>query len=367
MKVPFFDYKKFYLNDREVILSTFDEVASNGRFIMQKELDEFELAVAAYQGVKHCVGVNNATDALEILLQQFNLSSGQEVICSAHTMIATASAIRFAGATPVLADIGPDGLIDPNDVQKKITDRTAGIVVTHLNGRICEMINILKLCRENKLFLIEDAAQALGAKYRGQMAGTFGQGAAISFYPAKTLGSLGDAGCIVTDRQEVFENSFAIRDHGRNQDGEFICWGRNSRLDNVQAAILLKKFELYGAVVQHRRKLAALYDDILSDVTEVILPPSPSQDEDRFDVYQNYEIQCRSRDQLIEFLRTKEIGCLVQWSGIPLTAIPMMRKDHQCPNTDVFFERCLLIPLNHMLSLNAVEYVATTIRKFYKG
>ena len=201
--VPFFEYPRLWLDDRKNILEIIDKVASSGAFILQKELANFEENLAKYSGSNFAVGVGNATDGMEIFLQAIGIKPGDEIIISSHTMLATASAIKFAGGVPVPVDIGFDNLICTKSIEEAITSNTVGIMPTQLNGRICDMDTIIEIANKNKLFIVEDAAQALGATYKGKHSGTFGLAGSISFYPAKVLGCFGDAGGIVVNDKEL--------------------------------------------------------------------------------------------------------------------------------------------------------------------
>ena len=236
--IPFCDYKRLYLDYREDYLKIFDEVASSGGFIMQKALSDFEEELANFIGCKYAIGVANCTDGLEISWQSLGLRSGDEVICSSHTFIATASSIVMAGGVPVPVDIGDDNLIDPNAVADAVNPRTVGIMPTQLNGRTCDMEKIMEIANNNKLFVVEDAAQALGSKFKGRHSGTFGDVGAISFYPAKVMGCFGDGGAVITNNENIFNKAYQLHEQGRDPNGDLKSWGRNSRLDNIQAAIL---------------------------------------------------------------------------------------------------------------------------------
>ena len=227
-KVPFFDYPRLFLDDRDEILRTVEEVGLRGAFIMQKDLSEFEDRLAKYSGAKHSVGVANATDGLELAWLAVGLEKGDEVIISSHTMLATASAIVTAGGTPVPVEIGSDNLIDPDAISAAITSRTVGISPTQLNGRTCGMDAIMKIANDKKLVVVEDAAQALGSRFKGQHAGTFGVAGSFSFFPAKVLGCLGDGGGVVTNNSEIYEKLYQLHDHGRDTNGDIKSWGRNS-------------------------------------------------------------------------------------------------------------------------------------------
>lgn len=367
--VPFFDYPRLYADDKDRILEIVDDVGLRGAFIMQQDLAAFEKKIAAFVGTSFSVGVGNATDGLELSWLALGLKPGDEVIVSAHTMVATASAIVVAGGTPVPVDIGPDGLIDPEAVAAAIGPRTAGIMPTQLNGRVCDMEPLLALVERHGLALVEDAAQALGAKYRGRSAGTFGSAASFSFFPAKVLGCLGDGGIVVTSDEEVFRQVFMLHDHGRLPDtGEVHRWGRNSRLDNLQAAILLDKLTKYPEVIARRRQIASMYDEQLRGLEQIDLPPAPDSEPDHFDVFQNYEISVDNRDGLRDYLQGRGVGTLIQWGGKALNHFEGLGLgDSDVPNSDEFFNRCLMLPMNVFLSDDDVMYVSDCILDFYSG
>ena len=289
-KVPFFDYPRLWADDRKDFLSIIDNVSSSGGFILQKAVSDFESELASYTGSNFSVGVGNATDGMEIFLEAIGINPGDEIIISSHTMLATASAIKVAGGIPIPVDIGEDFLISTESIKDAITSNTVGIMPTQLNGRVCDMDEIISIAKKNNLFVVEDSAQALGARYKGQHAGTFGLSAAISFYPAKVLGCLGDAGGVLINDKTLYDKIYEIHDHGRGKNGEVMRWGRNSRLDNIQAAILSYKFKTYDKVIKRRRQIAQMYQERLSVLDQIKLPPAPSENSDNYDVYQNYEL-----------------------------------------------------------------------------
>jgi dTDP-4-amino-4,6-dideoxygalactose transaminase len=366
-KVPFFDYPKLWTRDREALLEVIDLTASKGSFIMQDDLLLFEEELAAYTSSDFSVGVGNATDAMEIFLQALSLKKGDEIIISSHTMLATASAIIVAGATPVPVDIGYDNLIDPDSISEAINENTVGIMPTQLNGRTCDMDKILSIANKNSLFVVEDSAQALGSKFKNKSAGTFGLASCISFFPAKVLGCLGDAGAILTSDKEIFEKAYQIHDHGRDIDGEVICWGRNSRLDNIQAAILRHQMKSYNEVISRRREIAGLYQSLLEDLEEISLPQGPDANRDHFDVYQNYELQAANRDNLKQSLSDQGIGTLIQWGGKAVHQFRNLGFNTSLPKTEKFFEECIMLPMNIFLSDEDIIYVAKKVREFYRS
>lgn len=367
-KVPFFDYPRLWLDNRDEIIEIIDNVSSSGGFIMQKALSEFEKELAAFCKSTYAVGVGNATDGMEIFLEAIGLKAGDEVIISSHTMLATASAIKVAGGVPIPVDIGDDNLIDPIAIENSITPRTVGIMPTQLNGRTCAMDPILKIANKYGLFLVEDAAQALGSKYKGKNAGTFGIASDISFFPAKVLGCFGDAGAVLVNERSLYEKIYQIHDHGRDvNDGQVKRWGRNSRLDNVQAAILNYKLKNYSKVINRRREIASIYQERLGNLEELHLPAAPNEQPDHFDVFQNYELTAARRDELKKFLAFSNIGTLVQWGGMAIHQFKNLGFNQNCPRTDKFFQKCIMLPMNIFITNDDVNYVADKVIEFYRS
>ena len=366
MKVPFFEYPRLWLDNRESLLEIIENTASTGGFIMQDALTNFEHSLAKYCQSNYAVGVANATDGMEIFLEAIGINKGDEIIISTHTMLATASAIKVNGGIPVPVDIGYDNLIDVDCIEAAITSRTTGIMPTQLNGRTCAMDPILSLAEKYGLFVVEDAAQALGSKYKDKCAGTFGLASDISFFPAKVLGCLGDAGAVLVNDKELYEKIYQIHDHGRDfYTGEVVRWGRNSRLDNIQAAILDFKLSNYPNVIERRRHIATIYNNRLNGLEELKLPVPPNQEADHFDVFQNYEIAAINRNELREHLSVNQIGTLPQWGGTAIHQFKQLGFDQHCPKADKFFEQCLMLPMNVFITDDDVHYVCDKIIGFY--
>ena len=235
--VPFFNYRHIFTSHEEDFISIFQDVGRRGAFIAQQDMRDFEQHLAAFTGTRHALGFSNATDGLHIALRAAGVGPGDEVIFCSHTMVATAAAIHFAGATPMPVECGPDHLMDPAAATAAITPRTRALMPTQLNGRTCDMDALQAIADRHGLLIVEDAAQALGSKFKGRQAGTFGIASAISFYPAKNLGCLGDGGAVLTNDDAIYRKMFLLRDHGRDETGEVVMWGLNTRLDNLQAAI----------------------------------------------------------------------------------------------------------------------------------
>ena len=351
---------------REDYLKIFDNVASSGGFIMQEEKKIFEEELAEFIGCKYAIGVANCTDGLEIGWQSIGLRSGDEVICSSHTFIATASAIVMAGGIPVPVEIGEDNLIDPEAVSDAVNSRTVGIMPTQLNGRTCNMEKIMNIASKYKLFVVEDSAQALGSRFKGKHAGTFGNVGAISFYPAKVMGCFGDGGAVITNNYDIFNRSYQLHDQGRDTNGDLKSWGRNSRLDNIQAAILSYQLKKYPEVIKRRREIAAYYDKRLSSIEQLKLPPAPVENGDHFDIYQNYEFIAQNRDELKQFLEEKGIRTLIQWSGKGVHQWEALGFNIRLPKVEYFFDNSIMIPIWHYLTDEDIEYIADNVCSFYK-
>ena len=367
INVPFFEYPRLWTDDRKDLLSIIDNVSSSGGFIMQRAVSDFETELAKYTCSNYSVGVGNATDGMEIFLEAIGINYGDEIIISSHTMLATASSIKVAGGIPVPVDIGDDNLINIKSIENAITSNTVGIMPTQLNGRICDMDSILSIASKYNLFVVEDAAQALGSKYKGQHAGTFGLASDISFFPAKVLGCLGDAGAILVNDENLYHKIYQIHDHGRDIDGEVKRWGRNSRLDNLQAAILSYKLQSYDQVILRRREVAQMYQDRLGQLDELKLPPAPNTDNFHFDVYQNYELQADRRDELKIYLGEKGIGTLIQWGGKAVHQFSQLGFNQNLPNTEKFFNRCIMLPMNNFISDSDVDYTCENVYQFYRS
>ena len=364
--IPFFNYPFLFKSKEDDFIKIFKDIGSRGAYILQKDLEDFEKKLAKYCNSKYAIGVANGTDAIWLALEAAGVGVGDEVILSSHTYIATAGAVAFVNAIPVPVECKEDWMIDPEAVEAAITPKTKAILPTQLNGRCCDMDALRAIAKKYELIIIEDAAQGLGAKFKGEFAGTMGLAGTISFYPAKTLGSFGDAGAILTNDKELYDKMRFARDHGRNDDGEFIMWGYNSRLDNLQAAILNYKLNYYDAEIHKRREIAQIYINELSGISKIKLPPGPDSDNTYFDVYQNFEIWAEGRDELRQFLSKNGIGSLIQWGGQPVHSLKKLGFNATLPFTENFFKGCFMIPMNTSLTDSEVLYVCKNIKEFYK-
>lgn len=365
--VPFFPYSALFSSQQKELTSLLQEVLGRGAFILQKDLQEFEKNLSEYLRVKHVIGLANATDALTLALRAAGIRPGDEVIISSHTFIATAAAIHFAGGVPVPVECGPDHLIDPQSVEDTITSKTRFLMPTQLNGRTCNMDPLQEIADKHHLTIIEDSAQGLGSRYKGKFAGTFGKAGVLSFYPAKILGCFGDGGALMTDDDEIARRVRLMRDHGRDESGNAVLWGVNSRLDNIQAAVLNYFFRDFEKTVARRREIARIYQDKLGSLSQIVLPPPPEKDEDHFDTFQNFEIEAERRDELRAFLKEKGIGTLIQWGGKAVHQMRGLGFRQELPATDKLFGRLLMLPMNSFLTDEDTLAVCERIQEFYRS
>lgn len=363
--IPFFPYADLFKRDEAALSEVMLDVCRRGAYILQKECRDFDANLAKFMGVKHAFGVANGTDAIIIGLKAVGIGPGDEVILPSHTYIATAASVHLVGATPVLAECGPDHMLDAADVEKRITSRTKAIMPVQINGRTCDMDALQAVADKHGLMIVEDAAQGLGSKFKGRCAGTFGKFGTISFYPAKLLGCFGDGGAIVTNDDEVAAQIAHLKDHGRNEEGRVVAWGYNSRLDNMQAAVLDYKLKSFDKDIARRRAVAARYQAGLGDLVELALPPAPDADARHFDVYQNYELEADRRDELRAYLDSRGIKTIIQWAGTPVHQFKELGFTVELPKTDKFFTRFVMLPMNVVITDEEVDYIVSTIRSFY--
>jgi len=366
-RVRFFDYPLQFRIQEAEYTGIIREVLSRGAFILGEDLERFEKNFAEFIGSRFAVGVSCCTDAMLLSLYAAGVGPGDEVISVSHTFVATIEVIRFLGAEPVLVDISGDHNMDVDLVESAVTQKTKAIIPVQLNGRVCSrMDKLVDIAEKHGLVIIEDSAQAIGAAYRGRGAGTFGLAGCFSFYPAKLLGAFGDAGAVVTDDEAFAEKIRMLRNHGRGKGTDITFWGLNCRMDNLHAAILDFKLTRLGGRIKRRREIARLYHEGLSGLDELKLPPPPVDNDEHYDVFQNYEIEAERRDTLMSYLRENGIETAIQWGGKAVHQFKTLGLDGvNLPRTEELFRRALLLPLYPELADEQVLYVVRKIREFY--
>jgi dTDP-4-amino-4,6-dideoxygalactose transaminase len=366
MNIPFVDLPRQIAPYEKELRTILDDVIFNrADFIMRQNLLDFESEFAEYTGVKHAIGVANGSDALNLCVKALGIGPGDEVITVSHTFVATVAAIAHAGAQPVLVDIADDYNMDVRNLKQAISKQTRAIMPVHLNGRICDMDAILQIAQENNLYVIEDSAQACGAVYNGNKAGSFGILSANSFYPFKILGCFGDGGMITTNNSELNYKLRCLRDNGQDREkGEILFWGWNSRLDNLQAAILSVMLKHLPDIIKRRREIAEIYDRQLA-IEGLSLPPAPVSEGKYFDVFQNYVVRTKRRDGLVQHLKKNNIGVLISWpkpthfhKNLGLTEISL-------PNTESVSREVVSLPMHPALSDKEVTYVCNVVKDFF--
>src|SRR5438132_5298912 len=322
MNVPFLDLRPQYLELKDQFDAAYRRVAESGQFILGREVESFESEFAAYCGVKHCIGVGNGLDALHLILRALDIGPGDEVLVPANTYIATWLAVSHAGATPV--PIEPNERtynIDASRIETAITEHTRAIIAVHLYGQPADMDPINEIASQYGLKVIEDAAQAHGARYKENRVGALGDVAGFSFYPGKNLGAWGDAGAVVTNDEELAAKISVLRDHGRISHYAHSDWGYNARLDALQAAVLRAKLEKLDEWNAARRKVAAHYRELLKGIEGLALPVEPEGFES---CYHLYVVRSPKRDHIREALLREKIECGIHYP-VPLHVQPACR------------------------------------------
>lgn len=310
MNVPFLDLKNLHTDMRQELRDAFERVLDSGWFILGKEVEAFEAEFASYCGVRHCVGVGNGLDALHLILKAYGIGPGHEVIVPSNTFIATWLAVSYVGATPI--PVEPDERtynIDPAGIEAAMTPRTKAIIPVHLYGYTADLDAINGVAARYGIPVIEDAAQAHGAVYKGKRTGALGNAAAFSFYPGKNLGALGDGGAITTNDADLAERVRVLRNYGSSVKYHNEVKGCNSRLDELQAALLRVKLKRLDAWNQSRRRVAEKYLAALTDC-DLILPFS--EDPGRH-VWHLFVVRCRRRQDLLNRLASAGVGAMIHY------------------------------------------------------
>ena len=363
-KVPFVDPRKHYQNLKSEIDSAIYTTLSNGDLIMRSQLKDFENHLAEFVQTKYAVGVSSGYHALHLSLIAAGIGQGDEVITVAHTFISSIEEIVHLGAKAILIDVREDGLMDVSQIEKAITKKTKGIIPVHLNGHACQMDKIMELAQKYDLRVVEDAAQSLGAKFKGKRCASFGDAGIFSFYPAKLLGTAGDGGMVCTNDDALARKIRAFRDNGRVGSVEVIeCFGWCTRLDNLHAAILNMKFNYFDRWVERRREIAKIYDKELTGVGDILIHPVSG--EDYFDAYQNYVIRTKKRNELVQYLKDNGIEVLVSWST-PIHKQKALGLSHfKLPKTEQISAEVLSLPMYPELTDEEAQIVIGTIYDFF--
>jgi dTDP-4-amino-4,6-dideoxygalactose transaminase len=361
--ILFNDFKTEYIYLKKEIDSAIKEVLMSGRYILGKKVENFERQFAKYLGVKYCVGVGNGLEALQIALMALGIGEGDEVITTAHSAVATTLAIKAVGAKPIFVDIDEYYHLDSSKIENKITSRTKAILPVHLYGQMVDIETIQRIAKKHSLYLIEDAAQAHGAEYNGKKAGTFGDFGCFSFYPTKNLGAFGDGGAIVTNKKELYEICKMIRNYGQKNRYEHEIYGLNSRLDEIQAAILSVKLKHLSEFNRKRQQIAKLYFKLLKNVPQIRLPKIRNNAKHIFHLF---VIEAERRDELIKFLEKNNIPTIVHYP-IPIHKQKCFPEFNnlKLPVLETKVQKILSLPIHPFLKKEDVIYIVKKIKEFY--
>jgi dTDP-4-amino-4,6-dideoxygalactose transaminase len=365
MKIPFLDLKVEYLHLKPELEEAVRRVLESGYYILGQEVDQFEREFADYLGIGHVVGVASGTDALLLALRAYDIGPGDEVITVSHTAVATVAAIEQSGAQPVLVDVEPGTCtMDPARVEEAVSARTRALVPVHIYGHPADMDPILEIGRRRQLVVIEDCAQAHGATYKERVAGTMGGAAAFSFYPTKNLGAIGDGGCVATDDDHIAVRVRRLHQYGWRKRYVSEESGFNSRLDELQAAILRVKLRHLEAGNEARRRAAETYGQVLSDLPLVLPEERPACGH----VYHLFVIQAELRDDLQAYLTQREIAT-AQHYPVPVHQQPAYRHLRQGPGglavTEALAGSVLSLPMYPLLPDDHIHRVGEAVVSFY--
>ena len=378
MKVPFFDLIPQFRSIQEEVRSALDEVLKTQQFILGPQVAALEKVIADYCHTRYAIGVASGSDALFLSLVALDIGPGDEVVLPSFTFFATAGAVSRTGALPVFADIDPETYnIAPHDFEKRITPRTKAVIPVHLYGQCADMDPILQISKARKIFVIEDAAQALGAEYKprsdphGRRAGQMGDLSCFSFFPTKNLGAFGDAGMVVSDNPGLAERVRILRVHGSHPKYYHKLIGVNSRLDTVQAAILHAKFRHLEKWTEERRKKARKYESLLRDLFSSLSGTElPKVQHENRHIFNQYVIRIPGRDRLKQFLYEQGIGTEIYYP-VPLHMQEcysfLNYRPGDLPNSEKASQEVLALPIYPELTEQQQDYVADRIKAFYKN
>ncbi len=368
MKVPFLDVLAAYRELQPGLDKAYRQVMESGRYILGEEVEAFESEFADFCGAKHCIGVGNGLEALHLILRALEIGDGDEVIVPGNTYIATWLAVSYAGATPVPIEPDPGTCnLDPVRFQEAITGKTRAVIPVHLYGQPADMDTILEVARKRNLAVLEDAAQAQGALYRGRRTGGLGDAAGFSFYPGKNLGAFGDAGAVVINNDEIADKVRMLRNYGTRTKYENEVKGFNSRLDPLQAAFLRVRLSHLDEWNQRRRAVAERYLDQLADIPELILPQVPEWAKP---VWHLFVVRHPERGKLRRYLEQAGIGTLIHYPIPPHLSgaySDLRSRIGELPVTERIADTVLSLPIGPHLDGEMVESVIDALGKFAKS
>lgn len=363
--IPYTDLAGQHYQIKQELLDAIERVLDHGRFILGDEVEEFERRFAELCEVQYAIGVNSGTDAILLALKSLGIGPGDEVITAPNSFVATASCIALVGAHPIFVDVGDDYNIDPSLIEQAITPRTRAIIPVHWTGRSADMDPILEIAKAHGIHVIEDAAQAVTAEYKDRRVGSFGIMGCFSLHPLKTLNACGDGGVITTNDQDLSEKLRKMRNLGLEDRGKAAMWSGNSRLDTIQAAILLVKLHHFENWTEKRRVNARFYQQHLINVPGIQVPTEKTYERS---VYHTFIIQSDDRDRLKFFLRDQGIGTSIHYE-VPIhlqnAAAHLGYNIGDFPVTEMQSEKILSLPIYDGLIQSNLETIIDAIQLFH--
>ncbi len=366
-KITVWSYLDELKSEKKEVLSAVNKVLDSGILILGDNVKEFENKFSEYCNSNYGVGVNSATDALFLIMRSFGLKKGDEVISVSNTAVPTISSIVAANGTPRFVDIDPNSyLMDVNQLEKSITNKTKGVIVVHLFGQCVDMDPVIDICKRRKIFLIEDCSQSHGAKYKNKIAGSMSDASVFSFYPTKILGGYGDAGMVVTNNKNINDNLRKLRFYGMEKTYYSILEeGYNSRLDEMHAAILLNKLKHLDYYIKRRRKIAKVYQSRLKN-TSLILPREMDYNKHSFYVY---VVRHKKRDEILQKLKEKNIFLNISypWPIHTMTGFKQFGfKEGDLPVTEKVAKEIFSLPMYPYFDLKKQLYFIETLKQIIK-
>lgn len=365
MKVEYAYLTKQFANPKP-ILRQIEKLAKSGQFTLGPKVEEFEKKFADFQGPKYAIGVNSGTDALILILKVLGIGSGDEVITVANSFFATAACIELVGAKIVFADVGDEYNLDPKKIEEKITKKTRAILPVHWTGNPADMQLIMKIAKKHNLHVVEDAAQAIDARIDGRGVGTFGIASEFSLHPIKNFNVWGDGGMVTTNQKWIADKLKLMRNHGIKNRNECEFFSENCRLHTIQAVVGLELLPGVEELTNKRIKIAQRYDQLLSDLPQITIPPRKKNVRQ---VYHTYILQAQDRDNLYKYMLDNGVEAKIHYP-IPLhfqkAAKHLGYKKGDLPVTEDQAKHIFSLPIHQYLKANEVEYVADVIHKFYR-
>ena len=376
MKVPFLDLKAQYQTIKDEVNPAIQDVLDNTAFILGKSVLQFEKEFAKAHNVKNCIGTSSGTDANHLALWALDIKPGDEIIIPANTFIATAWGATLCGSKPVFVDCHPASYnIDPDKIESAITPKTKAIVAVHLYGQPADMSALQKIANEKNIFLVEDAAQAHLAEYKGKKVGGFSEVTSFSFYPGKNLGAYGEAGAVVTNNDELAKKIIKLREHGQSEKYHHDSFGHNYRMEGIQGAVLGVKLKYLAGWTDERRRVAAKYNELLGKIEHVSVPVELPYSKHVYHLYvirvngKNLEKREETRNKLQSFLSDNGIASGLHYP-IPLHLQKCFNhlgyKKGDFPVSEDLAQSGLSLPMFAELKDEQIEYVALKIKEFFQ-